>query len=219
MTLRGTEAQAKTRLLLTLWDANDRQSDFKKSDLIKQLTRTKEKRSDYEPIYQTLIQKKAIEGDDNAPKLTAIGQKLLSDGLKAADFQFDDRSTSAKTANPLLRWIRQNCLASVPVANGNGKKSASIASYEEFKPVALEVYDRLNRDFNLDNLVPIYRIRREIGDQVERSSFDEWLLEMQADDVLQLQGGSLPDGDSSKIEDSITTELSGLRCYATLLQP
>jgi hypothetical protein len=71
------------------------------------------------------------------------------------------------------------------VINGNGKKSA-IASYEDFKPVALEVYDRLNRDFNLDNLVAIYRIRREIGERVERSHFNEWLLEMQANDVLQL---------------------------------
>jgi hypothetical protein len=43
------------------------------------------------------------------------------------------------------------------------------------------------------------------------------LLTMQADDLFQLQGGSLPDGDATKIEDSITTELSGLRCYATLL--
>jgi hypothetical protein len=216
MTLRGTEAQAKTRLLLTLWDANDRQSDFKKSDLLKQLTRTKEKRSDYEPIYQTLIQKKAIEGDDNAPKLTATGQKLLSDGLKSADFQFDDRSTSAKTANPLLRWIRQNCLASVPVANGNGKKSA-IASYEEFKPVALEVYDRLNRDFNLDNLVPIYRIRREIGDQVERSQFDEWLLNLQTEDSLQLIGGEMPELTPDKAEDSIRTNLGNVRYYAKRL--
>ncbi|MGG6265260.1 hypothetical protein ACQ4M3_13620 [Leptolyngbya sp. AN03gr2] len=217
MTLKGTGSQAKTRLLLTVWDANDRQSEFKKSDLLKTLIRAKEKRSDYEPIYQALIQAKAIEGDNNSPKLTAIGQRLLSEGLKSVDFKFDDRSTSAKTANPLLRWIRQNCLTNAPMTNGNGKKNA-IASYEEFKPVALEVFDRLNQDYNLDNLVPIYRIRREIGERVERSKFDNWLLEMQADDVLQLQGGSLPDGDPTKIEDSITTELSGLRCYATLLQ-
>ena len=69
----------------------------------------------------------------------------------------------------------------------------------------------------MDDLVPLYRIRREIGDRVTRSQFDEWLLEMQANDILQMQGGSLPDNDPAKIEDSITTEVSGLRCYAKLL--
>jgi hypothetical protein len=56
-----------------------------------------------------------------------------------------------------------------------------------------------------------------MGDRVTRSHFNEWLLEMQANDLVQLQGGSLPDNDSSKIEDSIKTELSGLRCYAKRL--
>ena len=216
MALQGTEAQAKTRLLLALWDANDQQSEIKKASLFSQLKRTKEKTSDYEPIYQALIKADAIATVKSSLKLTAIGQQLLSNGLKAEDFQFDDRATSAKTANPLLRWMRQNCLASAPVMNGNGKKAA-IASYEEFKPVALEVYDRLNRDFNLDNLVPIYRIRREIGGQVERSQFNEWLLEMQANDIFQLLEGSVEDSAPDKIEDSITTKVNGLRCYAKLL--
>jgi hypothetical protein len=96
-------------------------------------------------------------------------------------------------------------------------KEKAIASYDEFKPVALDVYDKLNRDYNLDDLVPIYRIRREIGDRVSREHFNEWLLKMQENDILQLQGGSLPDSDPTQIEDSITTEVSGLRCYAKRL--
>ncbi|GAP98601.1 hypothetical protein [Leptolyngbya sp. NIES-2104] len=216
MALQETEAQAKTRFLLALWDANDRQSEIKKSALFGKLKRAKEKPSDYEPIYQALIEAKAIEVVSTSVKLTSIGQQLLADGLKAEDFKFDDRATSVKTANPLLRWIRRNCLASAPVTNGNGKKSA-IASYEEFKPVALEIYDRLNRDYNLDNLVPIYRIRREIGERVERSDFNEWLLDMQANDILQLLIGSVEDSAPDKIEDSITTKVNGLRCYAKLL--
>ncbi|MGB5900779.1 MAG: hypothetical protein WBG66_21495, partial [Geitlerinemataceae cyanobacterium] len=120
-----------------------------------------------------------------------------------------------KDANALLNWIRQmGGLGSGSMGAGAVK---TIDSYEAFKDVALDVYDRLNRDYNLDDLVPIYRIRREIGDRISPSQFDDWLLELQANDVLQLQGGSLPDSDASKIEDSITTELSGLRCYAKLL--
>jgi hypothetical protein len=108
----------------------------------------------------------------------------------------------------------------VSTSNGQAKPTATaavIATYEEFKPVVLKVYDQLNRDYNLDALVPIYRIRREIGDRVSRSQFNEWLLEMQANDIFQLQGGSVEDSAPDKIEDSITTELDGLRCYARLL--
>ena len=64
--------------------------------------------------------------------------------------------------------------------------------------MALAVYERLNKDYNLDDLVPIYRMRREIGDRVSRSHFSEWLLEMQEKDILQLQGSSLEDSTPDK---------------------
>jgi predicted nucleic acid-binding Zn ribbon protein len=80
--------------------------------------------------------------------------------------------------------------------------------------VALEVYDQLNRDYNYDKLVPIYKMRRTIGDRVTRSQFSEWMLEMQANDILQLQGGGIEDDALDKLEDSIMTDLSGLRCFA-----
>ena len=41
---------------------------------------------------------------------------------------------------------------------------------------------------------------------------------MQAEDIFQLEGGSVEDSAPDKIEDSITTELDGLRCYASKLQ-
>jgi hypothetical protein len=104
-----------------------------------------------------------------------------------------------------------NCATSA--INGNGKKS-TIASYEDFKPVALEIYDRLNRDFNLDNLVPIYRIRREFGERVERSQFSEWMFMMQSDDLLKLLEENIEDGAMDKVQDSLTNRLGKLRCYA-----
>ena len=213
MTLRGTEDQAKTRLLLVVWDMDGGKSEVKKGALIGKLKRTKETTADYEPIYKGLIEANAIEVVSTSLKLTAIGHQRLAHGLKAKDFKFDDRATSAKTANPLLRWIRQNCLADAPSVNGNGNgKKSAIASYEDFKPVALEVYDRLNRDYNLDHLVPIYRIRREIGDRVERSQFSEWMLDLQESDVLKLIGGEMPSLTPDKAEDSIKTPL-GDACY------
>jgi hypothetical protein len=96
-------------------------------------------------------------------------------------------------------------------------KEKAIASYEKFEHVALEVYDQLNRDYNLDDLVPIYRIRREIGERVSRSQFNEWLMEMQSNDIFQLIGGEMPDITQDKREDSITIPGGGLRYYAKRL--
>jgi hypothetical protein len=40
------------------------------------------------------------------------------------------------------------------------------------------------------------------------------MLELQSNDVLQLQGGGVEDDAQDKLEDSILTKVSGLRCYA-----
>ena len=174
------------------------------------------KRAEATAACANLVTAAAIEVSANGKTLTLTdaGKAILSESLAGYEFTFSAQ-IGAKMANTLLKWFRSNPVTSAePAAKAAGN---AIESYEAFKVVALETYDRLNRDFNMDNLVPIYRIRREIGERVERSEFDEWLLEIQAADIFQLQGGSLPDGDTTKLEDSITTELSGLRCYATLL--
>jgi len=108
-----------------------------------------------------------------------------------------------------LKWFRENQGQGVSVVS-----APKISSYDEFKAVALETYDQLNRDYNFDNLVPIYRIRRAIGERVTRSQFSDWLLELQSNDVLQLQTTGVEDNAPDKLEDSITTKVSGLRCYA-----
>jgi len=116
---------------------------------------------------------------------------------------------SSRLANAALKWFRENQGQGVSVVS-----APKISSYDEFKAVALETYDQLNRDYNFDNLVPIYRIRRAIGERVTRSQFSDWLLELQSNDVLQLQTTGVEDNAPDKLEDSITTKVSGLRCYA-----
>lgn len=193
---------------------------MKKSDLTKRIQRTNEKAGDYQGIFQQLEKSGAIATSKNKVSLsTPIGLEMLSAGLKSSDFQFDSQ-IGAKTANALVKWIRQmetlNGAASVPAVSA-GVKDGAIKSYDKFKKVALEVYDQLNRDYNLDDLVPIYRIRRGIGDSVTRSQFDEWLLEMQSNELLQLIGGEMPDITSDKAEDSIKTGIGGVRYYAKRL--
>jgi len=114
-------------------------------------------------------------------------------------------------ANSALKWFRQN---QGQVVGKNVESAPKISSYDEFKAVALETYDQLNRDYNFDNLVPIYRIRRAIGDRLTRSEFSDWMLEMQSSDILQLQTTGIEDNAPDKLEDSIMTKVTGLRCYA-----
>lgn len=217
------EHQAKTRLLLALWDMGASKTEVAKGQLTKRIVQKGQKLADYQGIIDQLEQEGAIAiaTKNRSVKvfLTDNGLQMLDAGLKNPDFESSGKQVRAKDFNTLLKWIR-HLDSAVSLSNGQAKPAVeAIASYEEFKPVALEVYDQLNRDYNLDSLVPIYRIRRMIGDRVTRSQFNEWLLEMQADDILQLLEGSVEDSAPDKLEDSITTKVSGLRCYAKRLTP
>ena len=153
----------------------------------------------------------AGEGKAKGFVLTDLGKALLGTSLANYEFKFT-AGIGQRTANVLLKWLRSTPVTSAEsVAKTVG---SAIESYEAFKVVALETFDRLNRDFNMDNLVPIYRIRREIGERVERSEFSEWLFEMQSEDIFQLLESSVEDCTSDKLEDSVTTNLGKLRCYA-----
>ncbi len=150
------------------------------------------------------------EGRAKGFVLTDLGKALLGTSLANDEFKFT-AGIGQRTANVLLKWLRSTPVPSAePVAKTAGN---AIESYEAFKVVALETFDRLNRDYNFDNLVPIYRIRRAIGEQVTRSQFSDWLLEMQSNDVFLLQDGTIEDGAPDKLRDSVSTPISGLRCF------
>ncbi|MEG4070399.1 hypothetical protein QUA42_24155 [Microcoleus sp. Pol11C2] len=217
------DAKAKVRVLLNLWDLGGGRMKVKKGDLTKRIVRTNETSQRYVEVLGELQATGAIEyslvNRVTLVELSAKGKEVLAQGLKSKDslFEFDGSQIGTRLGNSLLKWIRhQDSAASVAVDKGKADVG-TIASYEDFKAVALDVYDSLNRDYNLDDLVPIYRMRRAIGERVGRSDFNEWLLEMQANDIFQLIGGSVEDSAPDKIEDSITTKVNGLRCYVKRL--
>lgn len=213
---------AQTRLLLALWAMGGLESAVKKSELTERVKRGKEKAGDYTPYLEILAEQGAIALTDTAGNsvqkiakgkiltvsLTESGKAALALGLADEGFQYET-NVGCKVPNALLAWIR---------AGGSDVAGEAIvpkiSSYEEFKAVALEVYEQLNRDYNYDKLVPIYRMRRAIGDRITRSNFSDWMLEMQANDILQLQTTGIEDNAPDKLEDSIMTKISGLRCYA-----
>jgi hypothetical protein len=218
MALSGNEEnkiqRAKTRVLLVLWAMGGIDGVVGKGK-IQPLTRKDEKSADYDEVFAALEADGAIAltrykaGKIKNVTLTQVGYGLLGECLRSPDFEFEGTQIGAKMGNYLLKWI-----ANVPNASVVAESAPKIGSYDEFKAVALETYDQLNRDYNFDNLVPIYRIRREIGEQVTRSQFNDWMLEMQSNDVLQLQTTGVEDNAPDKLEDSIMTKVSGLRCYA-----
>lgn len=153
--------------------------------------------------------------------LTSQGKQRLINNLSNEEFVFFG-NVGPKTTNGILKVFCEAIISSVSLANGSADRSRdvdsySIASYESFSNVTLDVYEKLNSDFQCEDLVPIYRIRRTIGGQVSRAQFNEWLLEMQANEKLQLIGGAIPDLKPDQAEDSITTSLGGIRYYAKRL--
>ncbi|CAD5972428.1 hypothetical protein [Planktothrix agardhii] len=216
----ATETVEKTRLLLTLWAMSCTEGTVKKSELtskVKQKRKGKNvgvSQSLYDELQAADVIKIYKQNQTPMVSLTDTGKQILIDSLINPDFVFDATVVAARLANGLIALIRELHQGGIPLTS---VKQAAIVSYDEFKAIALQVYDQLNKDYNYDNLVPIYRIRRTIGDQVTRSQFSEWILEMQANDILQLMEGSVEDSAPDKIEDSITTELGRLRCYAKQL--
>lgn len=214
-------AKAKVRVLLNLWDLGGGERKVKKGNLTKSIVRTGETSKDYGQVLDELRETGAIAYElahrQLVVQVTERGQEILAEGLTSGDspFEFDGSQVGTRLANALLRWLR---CQDGGVSVGKGKsESSAIASYEEFKEVALEVYDRLNGDYNLEHLVPIYRMRREIGERVTRSQFNEWLLEMQANDFFQLMGGEVLNVSADQIEDSITPPVGKLRFFAKRL--
>jgi hypothetical protein len=199
----------EVRLLLTLWDLGG--TDVRKGSLN---SRFSGKTAEANTACVGLIELGAVKNsvDGRFLTLTDEGKDLLSSSLLEGKFTFKAQ-VGAKTANALLKWLRSNATNSQRTITGVIHQS-EIVSYETFKIVTLETYDRLNQDFNFDHLVPIYRIRRNLGDHINRASFNEWLLKMQADGILQLLEGTVEDSAPDKLEDSVMTRVSGLRCYA-----
>lgn len=217
-TAENTVTSAQTRLLLALWDLGG--TAVKKGDLMKRIRIKGQSAASCAEVLRELEQDDSLSLSGKKVQTISLedkGKQQLGQGLKRDDFTFES-NVGARMANALLKWIRESHSVDVGITNGNGNgKKAMIESYETFKPIVLEIYDRLDRDYNMDNLVPIYRIRREMGDQVARSHFNEWLMEMQARDIWQLIGGEMPGLTPDKAEDSIKTEIGGVRYYAKRL--
>ncbi|MGB7247358.1 MAG: hypothetical protein WBC73_00350 [Phormidesmis sp.] len=207
---------AETRILLGLWALNT--SEY----ISKSKFKTSSSKA-YEEAIAQLERDGALASQQKAKNrkvyaLTDEGKQRLAKNLANEEFSFST-NIGPKVANALLRWVRQQKIVEKPELNGNGKVTElkPVNSSEAFEEVVLKTYEQLNRDYNLDDLVPIYRLRRELGDTVTRSDFNEWLLDVQAKDLIQLTSGEMPDITQDQREDSLSIPGGGMRFYVRRL--
>jgi predicted nucleic acid-binding Zn ribbon protein len=161
--------------------------------------------------------------------------QLLESGVEddAADKLGDSVETPLNGVRAYAKRLDKNSKADKPLefaktsggikpTKGNlGKewvKRPTPNNEKDFEKDLDAIYDRLNKDGNMGDLVPIYRVRREMGINMNRDKFSEWLINQQANDRYQLLEGSVENSAPDKIEDSVTTPLNGIRGYMKRLK-
>jgi hypothetical protein len=219
MTLKGTDDEAEIRALLLLSSLDSLDKVVKKAEL--KIVRDKEKSADYTKIFDGLAQsgfiiyptKKAAkkkagnetktEEDKSRMSLTQAGYDELVKKLKRDNFQFEGQQFGGKIVNALVKLIQN-------LHNVQGTEVLpKITSYDDFKILALDSFDRLNRGYNYNNFVPIYRMRAEIGERVDRLEFNNWMFKVQEERIFHLRTGGL-DATEEQKRDSINDEYRGL---------
>lgn len=86
----------------------------------------------------------------------------------------------------------------------------TIHNQKDFEDVFLTKMHELSK---AHNSIPIFKIRRAIGEAVPRDKFTNYLMEMQSKGLVQPYGGSLDSNNQDELQDSLHTKQSGLRTY------
>jgi hypothetical protein len=150
--------------------------------------------------------------------MTNKGLQMLDAGLKSPDFEFDGKHVRAKDVDALLQWIRERYTLSnraISVAEAAKTGKPTIASYEDFKSEVLPLFERLDKTSNYSGLVPIWHLRRELGKRVSPEEFNNWIMEMQAEQLFYLQSGEARGATDDQKRNSITSEIRGLLFFAS----
>lgn len=217
--------QGKVRLLLTVWMAGE--EGLKRGDLTKSL-----KASGGDGVSGSalvpLLEKDGFLAFKAVKRakwgtLTPEGVSFLDETLMDPGFEFVAPQFGSAFVNALLGWIRERRAAVSTVdanghgsinGNGNGNGKA-IASYEEFKEVAFQTYKQLNNGHSYSGLVPIWHLRQELEEKVDRLDFNDWLMKMQAERIFYLQTGEAIGATDEQKRNSLESEIRGLLFYVS----
>lgn len=220
--------QAKTRLLLALFVAEEPVMKGKLTDKVKP---SKEKAPDYQIVFDELLEIGAIEKSDKGYSLVpSVGFKLLDESLKDRDFE--NNVIGTWIANGLLKFIRNTdkdyqylqseseLLNNTKILRKNQDSTTHyeyIKSYGEFESQVLDLFEKLDKSYSYSGLVPIWHLRRELSKQVSPEKFNDWMMQMQASQLLYLQSGEARGASEDEKRDSIHSEIRGLLFFASKL--
>ena len=84
------------------------------------------------------------------------------------------------------------------------KDGKPIVDKKTFDDTINKAYDKLKP--NDDNLVPIHELRKELGDRVTRSQFNDWLLEKHRNGTLHLHSGGSMSAAKDQLANSIYSD-------------
>lgn len=222
--------KAKTRLLLALLEA---QEPLKKSQLNSRVVPKKEKVKDYQSVFNELQEFGAIQKSKQGYSLVLPkGLELLDENLKTTDFVFEGTIVGTWAANALLKFIHENSenhkylnvdsqlLNNIKIFKKNevsDQQQEHIESYGEFESQVLSLFEKLDKSYNYSGLVPIWHLRRELSKQVSPEKFNDWMMQMQASQLLYLQSGEARGASEDEKQDSIHSEIRGLLFFASKL--
>lgn len=177
------------------------------------------KRLDYENLFYKLERSGKVKITQKRYTFVSItdeGEKQLIQALKDPSFKFGGDIISSREANKALELLQQQ-LSQVgdSVAADNGALGERISSYVTFKAIVLKVFDELNKEYNYDGLVPIWHLRQKLGQSVRRAEFNDWLMELQGEQLLYLQRGQARGITDEQMQDSIIDDVRGLLFFVS----
>ncbi|MCC3513039.1 MAG: hypothetical protein JGK29_29665 [Microcoleus sp. PH2017_17_BER_D_A] len=181
------DAKAKVRVLLNLWDLGGGQIPVKKGDLTKRIVRTNETSQRYLGVLAQLQESGAIEYS-LVNRVTRV--ELSAKGKEVLAQGLKSRDSLFEFDGSQIGTRLGNALLKW-IRHQDGAASVAVETGKK-DAGAIASYDG-------------------------RSEFNEWLLEMQANDIFQLMAGETQDITPDKREDSITIPGGALRYYAKRL--
>lgn len=210
-----------TRLLLALWDLGGTENKVTKGTLNDRARRKKDNAAEYDKVYKQLEQDGAIAIVATNKRiqhisLTEQGLKRLREALKNPQFEFSS-GIGAKTANALLKWLREIDAAVDSEAElVKAVFKNAITSYDDFKSEILDLFEKLNNsNATYSGLVPIWHLRNELKERVSHETFNGWMMEMQAQKLLYLQSGEARGATEEQKKNSINSDIRGLLFFAS----
>lgn len=179
------------------------------------------------PYWVYLEQKgvNAICQSDGKPHLTPESDliELFSESLAANTTPTEVKESTKKATEPKTqKRTRKTAVektdkkATEPKTQKKTRKTPGITSPQDFGKVAMKAFKKLLKTARYEGMVPIYQLRRELGDAVSRENFDKWMLELQGNDIFLLVSGEVFDLTPDKKADSIEIPGFATRYYVKL---